>query len=109
MEFRLCFWMWYSILSPPFCLRIPLPLVLEAVLSYTLLQAQSSDSVNFRFSRAPQDSKCRYSVTGFVLSQQWRIAMLTSDEISLLCQRLELSRQPQAVLAHNRSFPPSRR
>ncbi len=33
---------------PPFCLRIPLPLVLEAVLSYTLLQAQSSGSVNSR-------------------------------------------------------------
>ncbi len=47
MEFRLCFWMWYSILSPPFCLRIPLPLVLEAVLSYTLLQAQSSDSEDY--------------------------------------------------------------
>jgi hypothetical protein len=35
--------------------------------------------------------------------------MLTSDEISLLCQRLELSSQAQAVLANNRSFPPSRR
>jgi len=35
--------------------------------------------------------------------------MLTSDEISLLCQHLELSSQAQAVLAAIRSSPPSRR
>jgi putative transposase len=32
--------------------------------------------------------------------------MLTSDEISLLCQRLEISSQAQAVLATIRSSPP---
>ncbi len=40
--------------------------------------------------------------------QQWRITMLTSDNISLLCQRLELSSQAQAVLANIRSSPLSR-
>jgi hypothetical protein len=35
--------------------------------------------------------------------------MLTSDELSLLCQRLELSGQARAVLANIRSSPPSRR
>ena len=35
--------------------------------------------------------------------------MLTSDEIFLLCQRLELSSQAQAVLANIRTSPPSRR
>lgn len=35
--------------------------------------------------------------------------MLTPDEIFLLCQRLELSRQAQAVLANIRSSPPTRR
>lgn len=35
--------------------------------------------------------------------------MLTSDEIFLLCQRLELSSQAQAVLANIRSSPPTRR
>ncbi len=34
--------------------------------------------------------------------------MLTSDNISLLCQRLELSSQAQAVLANIRSSPLSR-
>jgi hypothetical protein len=32
--------------------------------------------------------------------------MLTSDEISLLCQRLELSSQAQVVLANIRLSPP---
>src|SRR5258707_480291 len=41
--------------------------------------------------------------------QKWRTTMLTSGEISLLCQRLELSSQAQAVLANIRSSPPSRR
>jgi putative transposase len=35
--------------------------------------------------------------------------MLTSDELSLLCRRLELSSQAQTVLANIRSSPPSRR
>ena len=35
--------------------------------------------------------------------------MLTSDELSLLCQRLGLSSQAQAVLEHIRSSPPARR
>ena len=35
--------------------------------------------------------------------------MLTSNELSLLCQRLELSSQAQAVLANIRLYPPSRR
>src|SRR6266849_3909686 len=35
--------------------------------------------------------------------------MLTSDELSLLCQRLGLSSQAQVVLARIRSSPPSRR
>ena len=35
--------------------------------------------------------------------------MLTSDEISLLCQCLELSSQAQAVLTNIRSSPPTRR
>ncbi len=35
--------------------------------------------------------------------------MLTSDELSLLCQRLELSGQAQAVLEHIRSSRPARR
>ena len=35
--------------------------------------------------------------------------MLTSDELSLLCQRLGLSSQAQAVLEHIRTSPPARR
>src|SRR6516162_7105475 len=35
--------------------------------------------------------------------------MLTSDELTLLCKRLELSSQAQTVLANIRSSPPSRR
>ncbi len=35
--------------------------------------------------------------------------MLNSDELSLLCRRLELSSQAQTVLANIRSSPPSRR
>jgi len=35
--------------------------------------------------------------------------MLTSDELSLLCQRLGLSSQAQAMLEHIRSSPPARR
>ncbi len=35
--------------------------------------------------------------------------MLTSDELSLLCERVGLSSQAQAILAHIRSSPPSRR
>src|SRR5216683_2048909 len=59
-------------------------------------------------------SKCMVDVSwilretsSFVFER--RKTMLTSDELSLLCQRLGLSSQAQAVLEHIRSSPPARR